>query len=233
MMRPTLNEAELRPTALGRSSGVDHLADERLPGRRLEGGADAEEQREDVDVPLLRRRRSRRARRARPRGAAIISLGRAGAAAAWGSGRRSTPANGESSRIGRNCRPGGDAEGGAGVAGQQQDQPVLGDALHPGADVGHEAAGGVQPVVAVREGAERRAQACSVAQPLEDRGGLAQQRRARRGSARAAAGPARRRGGGGRRRAAPGPSSVRSTTTWRPSVGCGAALDEAAPPRGR
>ena len=58
-----------------------------------------------------------------------------------------TPANGENSRIGQELQAGRDAER-AGAAGEREDEPVLGDALHPRADVGHERAGGEQPVVA-------------------------------------------------------------------------------------
>ncbi len=45
-----------------------------------------------------------------------------------------TPAIGENSRIGRNCRPGRQTEG-AGAPREGEDQPVLGDALHPGPGV--------------------------------------------------------------------------------------------------
>ena len=55
IMRARLNDAELRPTALASSSRVDHLVDERLAGRRVERRAGAEQEREHVDVPRLRR----------------------------------------------------------------------------------------------------------------------------------------------------------------------------------
>ena len=72
---------------------------------------------------------------------------------------------------------GGDADGGAAVAGQLEDQPVLGDPLHPGADVRHDAAGGVPAVVRVGEGAERGAQVVGISpsgRAFEDGGGLAE-----------------------------------------------------------
>ncbi len=50
---------------------------------------------------------------------------------------------------------GREAEG-AGAAGEREDEPVLGDALHPRADVGHEGARREQPVVADAERGERR-----------------------------------------------------------------------------
>ena len=53
---------------------------------------------------------------------------------------------------------GGDAQGGAAAVGEAEDQPVLGDALHPGAGVGHQAAERVAPVVGVVEGSEGGAQ---------------------------------------------------------------------------
>ena len=49
---------------------------------------------------------------------------------------------------------GGDADGDAGAAGQLEHQPVLGDPLHPGADVGDEGSGDVDPVVAAPERGE-------------------------------------------------------------------------------
>ena len=43
----------------------------------------------------------------------------------------------------RELQAGGDADGDRGVVGEDgEDQPVLGDALHPGADVRHDGAGG-------------------------------------------------------------------------------------------
>jgi len=55
---------------------------------------------------------------------------------------------------GQELEAGGDAERRAAAAGELEDQPVLGDALHPGAGVRDDAARGVEPVVAVAEGAE-------------------------------------------------------------------------------
>ena len=135
-------------------------------------------------------------------------------------GKRSaiTPANGENSRIGRNCSPVVMPRA-AGAAGELEDQPVLGDALHPGAGVGDDTAGGEQPVVADPQGAERRAQALRC-QPLEERGGRAQQVALLGGElARRWASQASRRRRSSARTARPW--SVSSTRTWRPSVACG------------
>ena len=73
----------------------------------------------------------------------------------FGNRSASTPAMGENSRIGRNCKPGRDAER-TGAAGEREHQPVLGDALHPRTDVRHQRAGGEQPVVAQPQRGERR-----------------------------------------------------------------------------
>ena len=64
------------------------------------------------------------------------------------------PANGREEQERQELQPGRDAEGGAAVGGELEHQPVLGDALHPGAGVGDDAAGGVQAVVGVGQGAE-------------------------------------------------------------------------------
>ena len=51
MTRPRLNDAELRPTAFGKLVAPHHLVDERLAGRCVDRGADAEQEGDHVDVP--------------------------------------------------------------------------------------------------------------------------------------------------------------------------------------
>ena len=131
-----------------------------------------------------------------------------------------TPAYGESSRTGQELQPGGDAELGAAGAGQAEDQPVLRDALHPGAGVRHHAAGEVQPVVAVAQRAEGGAQLSQslrtvVAGSGRRRGGRRAPRAVRSRSWRASHSSRRVRSARTRSR----PCSVRlTTTTTRPSV---------------
>ena len=120
-------------------------------------------------------------------------------------------------------QPGGDAERGAAGARKAQHQPVLGDALHPGADVGHHAAdertagswgcaGSRKVGLSGRLVSESR---------LEDGGSGAQDVALLGGRGRAAGGPATRRGACGRRGAVALPCSVSVTTTTRPSLSCG------------
>ena len=136
-----------------------------------------------------------------------------------GSRSASSPANGASSSIGRELQPGGDADGDRAEWSVRtvEDEPVLGDPLHPGADVRHDGAGGPDPVV---EGSAGRGRSGSrLGQPGQDRGGLGQHRRARPGWLGQPLGQpgvpplARSRG----RRSAPARSG--STSTWRPSAG--------------
>ena len=65
------------------------------------------------------------------------------------------PAHGASSSIGRNCSPVTTPTATAESVGEvDEDEPVLGDALHPRAGVGHDRRAGPQPVVAVGQRAE-------------------------------------------------------------------------------
>ena len=71
-----------------------------------------------------------------------------------------TPPHAPNINIGRNCKPGFDAEHEAVVVGQAEDQPRLREALHPGAADRDHLAGEVEAVVAVAERREgRRARA--------------------------------------------------------------------------
>ncbi len=58
---------------------------------------------------------------------------------------------------GQELQGGGDADGDARAAGQLEHQPVLGHPLHPGADVGDEGSGDVDPVVAEPKSREHAA----------------------------------------------------------------------------
>ena len=158
---------------VGEVVGADHLGDERLAGGRVEGRADAEEEGDHVDLPDLGHRRVT---------ASTPSTSEASAMVSWVSwsrrrlGKRSaiTPAYGERSRTGRNCRPVVMPRAVPLPSVRLQDQPVLGDALHPGAGVGHQAAERVAPVVGVVECAEGGAQevlSVRVGESFEDRRG--------------------------------------------------------------
>ena len=127
---------------VGQPVARHHLGDERLAGRVVDGGREPGEQRDARRPSRAARRRSRRARRAasedRARAVWVTARMRA-----WGSGRRSCPPTGRSSRNGRNCSPVTMPRAVEEWSGQLgEDQPVLGDPAHPGADVGDERAGG-------------------------------------------------------------------------------------------
>ena len=68
-----------------------------------------------------------------------------------------SPPYADSSSIGRNCRAVVMPIATPGAAGQLEHQPVLGDPLHPGADVGDEGAGHVDAEVGDGEGGEHAA----------------------------------------------------------------------------
>ena len=129
----------------------------------------------------------------------------------------SAPATGASSSIGANCRPVVMPTATAELVGQDgQDEPVLGDPLHPGAGVRHDRADGPEPVVGDAQRAEggahgwRSSSGCRRRRPG---------RLARRAAGRPAAGPARRPGGAGSPSPRRAPASVRATSTWRRSSG--------------
>ena len=141
-----------------------------------------------------------------------------------------------------------------GAAGEREDQPVLGDALHPRADVGHQRAGGEQAVVADAERGERAVVADAVDQPRELASdarqlGRARGRRRRRQQRRALARSSSRarRADRGRshavargrrsivRRSHAAPASVdggSARRTWRPSTRAAARVHEPAPSTG-
>ena len=172
MMRPALNDAELRPTALGRSSALTSSQTNDCRTGASKAVADAEEQRDHVDVPLLGEAGHREDAEQRPPGRPS-SPGRSAAAASSGSRSATAPAYGESSRIGRNCSP----------VVMPRAVPLLSLSSStsqswatrciqvPMFETKPPVA--VEAVVAVGEGAEGGAQA--VAQSLQDRGGLPEQ----------------------------------------------------------
>ena len=136
--------AELRLTALRSSSWPTISDDERLPGGVVEDGDQAEDEGDQVDVPDLHM-------------AAEGEHGEGEAGQAHGGlGEQQQLALGEAVGDDAAVEPeeqhrqelqrGGDADRGGG-AGEAEHQPVLGDALHPGAGVGHHLAGGEEPVV--------------------------------------------------------------------------------------
>ena len=57
MIRAAWKEALFRPDGVGQVLARHHLADERLPGGRVDGGGDAEREGERVGVPELDARR--------------------------------------------------------------------------------------------------------------------------------------------------------------------------------
>ncbi len=218
MRRAALNDALLRPTALDSFSAGTISATKVCRTGRVDG-ADARR--------AARRRRTRatarRARRARARPSPSASTAWA-ACVAMSSRRRSsrsasTPADTDSSRIGANCRavtvPTATPESSDSV---REHEPVLRDALHPGADVGDEAPGEPQAVVDVAQRGERRTH--ERGDPPQDLG------RPRPGSLRSARVSAARRweSQASRRRrvsrTSRSPASVTVTSTCRRSVGC-------------
>ena len=140
---------------VGQVVRADHLHDEGLPGRVVERGAQTEQGREDEDVPdrddageVEHAERDRDQAHERLGEDQQLALGVA-------VGEHPAPRAEEQHR--QELQPGGDAERDAVVVGELDDQPVLGDALHPGADVRDHAPGVVDAVVAVAQRAERRA----------------------------------------------------------------------------
>lgn len=124
---------------------ADHFGDEGLPGGVVEDGDQAEDEGDQVDVPDLHVPAQREP-----------GEGQAGEAHG-GLGEQQQLALGEAVGDDTAVEPeeqhrqelqrGGDADRG-GRAGEAEHQPVLGDALHPGARVGHHLAGGEEAVVA-------------------------------------------------------------------------------------
>ena len=112
-----------------------------------------------------------------------------------------TPGDGRQQHDRQELEPGGDAEG-AGAAGEREHEPVLGDALHPRADVGDERAGGEQPVVADPQRGERGPHEPASRSSI---GATRAAARARRGRGHRGGAPATRRAGGDRRRGPRGP----------------------------
>ena len=138
---------------VGERLAADHLVDERLAGRRVERRGGAEGEGDDVDVPRLddtgdgedaeecgsRRHGDLRHHHHRALGEAVGDH----------------PGDRREQQDRQELQAGRQAEG-AGAAGEGEDEPVLGDALHPGPGVGDQRPGGEQPVVADPQGGERR-----------------------------------------------------------------------------
>jgi hypothetical protein len=133
------------------------LGHEGLPRRVVEGHAEAEEQREQVDV---------------------LGSGDAGdSKQPEGHGTQRQPQLGDlenaalvepvgdqtavraEQQHGQELQARGNADGKSRPAGQLQNQPVLGHPLHPGADVGDEGAGEIDPVVTTAQRGEHAAAA--------------------------------------------------------------------------
>ena len=155
---------------------VDHLGDERLAGRGVEGRADAEDEGQHVDVPHLDDTRhgdhAQDQRGGRHRQLRELEQAPLGEPVGDDAGVR------REQQHGQELQAGGDAESRAAAVGELQHQPVLGDTLHPGTGVADDAADGVLAVVRVAQRLERGTQ----------EGGVTPSGRARRGSARPAAG---------------------------------------------
>ena len=152
----------------------------------------------------------------------------------FGKRSASRPPQAPKSSIGRNCRRGRQADGDA-AAGQLEDQPDLGDRLHPVAGERDDLPGEVAPVVRDGEGVEaaphRGAQPRSSSQQvhevlgqalLEDLGARRSRVSTSRRAGRACAAPGRRSCGRAGGAAARGPSAVTLTRALRPSSGSGA-----------
>ena len=131
------------------------LRDQRLPGRVVEGRAEAEQQRQQVHVPRGRHSgHGQQAEDERTQGqpglgdqqdpALVEPVRDQAAVRAEQQHRQELQARRDADR---ERRP----------AGQLEHEPVLGHPLHPGADVGDEGAAEVDPVVAVDQGREHPA----------------------------------------------------------------------------
>ncbi len=220
----------VEPHGVGEVGLVDHLGDEGLARGGVERGGDPEHEGQDVDVPDLHRAGDRQdAQHHRGGGHADV---RHLEQAALGDPVGDDAGERRQQQDREELQPGRDADRGRAVGGQQQHQPVLGDALHPGADVRHQVARCVAAVVGVVQGAERGAHDhpttfCARGEGVMSRPvspgsePLRAARLVRQGSGRPSAGPARRRAGGGRPAPSSRPRSVSVTSTWRRSVSCG------------
>ena len=161
-MRARLNDAELRATALGSMAfGTISLTNAWRAGVS-NAAAGAEQERQHVHVPGLHPaehgEHTEHCCRA-PHG----ELGHHQHAALREAVGDHAGDGGEQQDR-QELQTGRDAER-PGAAGQREDEPVLGDALHPGADVRHQRAGGEQAVVAIAEGGEGAVVADAVDQP--------------------------------------------------------------------
>ena len=151
MIRAPLNIAELSATALPTSSRPDHLHRERLADRHVErvGGADREgdddEQRDRFDCAM--------AITAKAIESDILTSCVTSRVRRLGSASARTPANRPNRRIGQELR-GRDHPEPEDVAGELQDEPRLGDLLHPRPDEADGLATEEEPVVAMTEGAD-------------------------------------------------------------------------------
>src|SRR5690606_20029752 len=194
----------------------DHLRDERLAHRVVEGGDDAEQAGEHVDVPELDvpgEHQRAEAEREQPHGAL---RGHEEAAAREAVGEQPGPRG--QREHGRELERGDDADGDAGAVGEvAEDGPVLRDALDPGAGARDERGAEPDPVVVVLEGGERRAHraAIRVNRSLA-RAKVSLSSGVREDSCCVSHASRRRRVSLTSRT----PASVRRTTTWRRSVAC-------------
>ena len=147
--RAALKIAELRATALPMSSATDHLHHERLPGRHVDRVRDA--QGRAPGRRCARPGRCRVAARTARTNARIIAddLGR-DERLPLRQGVGDEAAEQAEDDHGRELG-GGDAAEHERVVGQLQDQPGLGDGLHPRADQRESLADEEQPVVAMPE----------------------------------------------------------------------------------
>ena len=203
---PEVERRRVQTDGVGELVAPHHLVDERLPGGRVDRGADAEQEGDHVDVPD--RHPTGDGQEPEQPGRDAHRCLRHGEDPTLGEAIGEHTGDGREQQDRQELQPGRDAER-AGAAGERQHQPVLSDALHPRADVRHQRAGGEQPVVAVPQGGERRPHTSLnqgsirlITTPPRDRGAERPAATAggRSGRARRGVGRARDRGGDGLRR---------------------------------
>ena len=134
---------------IGQIVPAHHLQHERLASGVVHGGHQAKSERENIHMPdgdhtahVQHPEGERHQRHAQLGGNEQATL-------RVPVGEHPAPQPEEQHR--QELQAGGDAQGGPAAVGQLEDQPVLGDTLHPGADIGYECASEPAPVVRHRQ----------------------------------------------------------------------------------
>ena len=153
MIRRAVEGRRVQRDRVGQQRPADHLGDEALPGRVVERRADAEQERarrytcQVCATPVIASTPSSGDAAGQP------ELGQL-EHGTLGEPVRDQPADRGQQQHRQELQRGRDADRDTGAVGQLQHEPVLGDPLHPGADVRDERAGHPDPVVANRQRGE-------------------------------------------------------------------------------